>query len=132
MVRLLIVILVLAFLAYGVYYQYIETVRFSEIMGSSGNAAIDIFVNLLDFDTGCTRHELSALARKSQAWNVEMNRINTISDLDERNRQNTELMAEMMRDPAFRKLSQKFLVAGARGTKGLLETLAATRGVGLF
>ena len=130
--KIAVLLSILVFPSSGFYYYYVDTVTFAEIIGSSGNPTVDIFINLFDFDTGCTRHEINELSKKCQTWNRKMDRIMAIQDPVQRDRQHTELVAEMMRDPAFKKLTQKILGTGSRSMKSILETLSSARGIGLF
>jgi len=125
--KLIIIILIAGPSAFGFYHYYIDTVSFAELIGSTGSPAVDIFVNLFDFDTGCTRHELQQLSSKCEVWNREMERILRIPDPAEKDRQHTELVAEMMRDPVFNKLTQKVLGKGAQSLKSILETVSSER-----
>jgi len=126
------VFLTICVLAYGIYFYYIDTLSLSEIMGSSGNNTTDILVNLFDFDTGITRHEMSNLASKSKEWSERMRKIESIPDQEAKERERTRLVAEMMRDPAFKKLSQKLLSKGASAAGSALNIAKSYKSFGFF
>lgn len=130
--KLIVILLIAGPSSFGFYHYYVDTVSFAELMGKTGSPTLDIFVNLFDFDTGCTRHELQQLSSKCKVWNQEMEQILLIPDPGERDHQHTELVAEMMRDPVFKKLTQKVLGKGAQSLKGILETVSSAQGIGLF
>ena len=127
--RILILVIVLIIFGYLLYYFFIDTLKFSEITGDTKNPMANILVNLLDFDTGITRYEIYNLKNKSIKWEIETRRVLSIPDPNLRQREHEKLLAEMMRDPAFKKLSQKTL---GFGSKGILNTLQIIQGFSFF
>jgi hypothetical protein len=117
---------------YSIWYYYIDTLSMSEIVGQSDNAKVDILINLFDFDTGITRHEMRQLSQKADGWNQRMSEIMRIQDESLRQAEQEKLVAEMMRDPAFKKIAQLLFKTGAKSAKGLLEILSLLKNFNLF
>jgi hypothetical protein len=124
--------LTVASLAYGYYHYFIDTLTFAEIVGSSGNPTADIVINLFDFDTGLTRFDVHHLSEKAKIWNESWKQTETIANPAQRQAEQQILMAEMMRDPSFKKVAQRMLGMGARSTKSLLDILATVHVLGVF
>jgi hypothetical protein len=125
-------ILFVASLAYGYYHYYIDTLTFAEIVGSSGNSTADIFINLFDFDTGLTRYDVNHLSEKAKVWDESWKRTEAIADPAQRQAEQNRLLAEMMKDPSFKKVAQRMLGMGARSTKSLLDILGTAHVFGIF
>ena len=108
MARRVLILTLLFFLlaSYGYYYYFVDTLNLSEIVGSSGSPAVDIIVGIVDFDTGLTRSDVHHLSRKSAEWDLELREIQKLQDVDLRKAKEDRLLAEMMDDPAFRKMAQ--------------------------
>ncbi len=107
------IILIIAVSA-SYYYFFVDTLKVSEIVGQTNDPAMDIFVNLFDFDTGLTRWDLYNLARKSDYWDRRINEVESIPDPYLRDRERQKLVAEMMRDPAFKKINRKLFGFGGK------------------
>jgi hypothetical protein len=88
-----------------VYYQYkyVETLMLSEIVGHSEDPMINIFVNLVDFDTGLTRNDIKELKSNKEQWINRINEVETIYDPDLRGEASAKLLSEMMEDPILKK-----------------------------
>lgn len=117
---------------YSAWFYYVDTLSMSEIVGQSDSAVVDIFVNLFDFDTGITRHEISQLSQKSKGWNLRMDEIMRIQDQTQRQAEHEKLVAEMMRDPAFKKIAQMILRTVGKTAKSTLDILSSFKTFGLF
>jgi len=115
------ILLVSASAAY--YYFFVDTLTVSEIVGETNDPTVDIFVNLFDFDTGLTRWDLYNLARKSDYWDRRINEVESIPDPYLRDRERQKLVAEMMRDPAFKKISRKLFGFGGKGAYLFLKAV---------
>lgn len=113
-------------IAMGTYYHYyVDTLQLSEIVDTTGDNAATILVNLFDFDTGLTRHDIRRLSEKSPHWNRRIQEVAAIKDPARRSRAEEELVAEMMRDPAAKKVLRKLLGVGLKATGELLQFIAS-------
>ena len=118
-------ILIILFMGFGIYYFFIDTLSFAELAGKQSNPTATIFLNLFDFDTGLTRFDVINLKKKAKIWKIKERQIYSIQDPQKRKIEHEKFMAEMMQDPAFKKLSRKFLGMGAKGMQGLLNGILA-------
>lgn len=75
----------------------------SEIVGHSEDPMINIFVNLVDFDTGLTRNDIKELKSNKEQWINRINEVETIYDPDLRGEASAKLLSEMMEDPILKK-----------------------------
>jgi len=125
-------ILILIGIAYSAWYYYIDTLTLSEITGQSENATVDILINLFDFDTGITRHEMRQLSQKADGWNQRMNDIMLIEDQSLQQAEQAKLVAEMMRDPAFKKIAKLILKGGTKSIKGTSDFLRILTAFSIF
>jgi len=109
----------------GYYYHhnYVETLMLSEIVGHTDNNIVNILVNLGDFDTGLTRHDISNLKTNGNYWINRMNEVNAIADPALQEQANIKLMADMMEDPTLKKVCKIITVKGFRFALNVLETL---------
>ncbi len=121
--KTLIVVIVFVLLGYGIYYFFIDTLSFSELSGRQSSPMGSILVNLLDFDTGLTRWDAYNLKKKAIVWQEKQKYIFSIQNPELRRIENEKLMAEMMQDPGFKKLSRKILGFGGKGASGILNAL---------
>lgn len=125
--KLIIIILVAGGLSVGgyFYYQhnYVKTLMLSEIVGHSENDIVNILVNLGDFDTGLTRHDISNLKTNGNYWINRMNEVNAIQDSDLQEQANIKLMADMMEDPTMKKVCKIITAKGFEFALNVLETL---------
>lgn len=95
----------------------------SEIVGKTDNAGINIAVNLFDFDTGLTRHEISQLNDRKDYWIARIKEVEAIQDNDQKTQASTQLLSEMMDDPVLKKICSGILNFGTDISFGLLETI---------
>ena len=123
--KLGILILIILFIGFGIYYIFIDTLSFSELAGKQQNPTATIFLNLLDFDTGLTRYDVLNLKKKAEVWQAKERQIFSIQNPEIRRIEHEKLMAEMMQDPSFKKLSRKFLGMGAKGMQSILSGILA-------
>lgn len=114
------------------YYFFLSTLMFSEVIGKTKSARANIFINLLDFDTGLTRFDLYRLSKKSDYWNMRMRNVRSIRDINRRKVEEEKLTAEMMEDPAIKKITRKLLGFSANSSMAILEAAASFRSFGLF
>ena len=115
-VKLIIVAILVVALAIGAYflyrYYYVKTLMLSEIVGHTNNQIVDLLVDMADFDTGLTRHDLSNLKSKRSYWSNRINEVMNISDTEQQLEANAKLIAEMMDDPAMSKVVKIITVKG--------------------
>ncbi len=109
----------------GYYYHhnYVETLMLSEIVGHTDNDIVNILVNLGDFDTGLTRHDISNLKSNGNYWINRMNEVNAIADPALQEQANIKLMADMMEDPTMKKVCKIITAKGFEFALNVLETL---------
>jgi len=110
----------------GYYYyhrNYVDTLMLSEIVGHSDNDIVNILVNLGDFDTGLTRHDISNLKSNGNYWINRMNEVNAIQDSELQQQANIKLMAEMMEDPTMKKVCKIITTKGFEFAINIMENL---------
>ena len=106
------------------YYFFIDTLTISEIAGKQKNAKATIFLNLFDFDTGLTRYDVYRLAQKSEYWDARMKQVYSIQDPNRRNIEHEKLLAEMMEDPAFKKIARKLFGLGGKASLTIMQIIS--------
>lgn len=125
--KLIIIILIAGSLSVGGYfyyqYNYVKTLLLSEIVGQTDNDIVNILVNLGDFDTGLTRHDLNNLKSQKDYWINRMNEVNAISDPELQEQANLKLIADMMEDPTMKKVCKIITVKGFGFAVNMLETI---------
>ena len=106
--KLIIVFLLVGAIAIGGYFyynhNYVKTLMLSEIVGKPENDFVRLLVNLGDFDTGLTRHDLSQLYSKKDYWLKRINEVDNIIDPNIQAKESEKLLAEMMDDQAIKKI----------------------------
>lgn len=107
----LLVVCVLA--GYGYYHRYVDTLALSEIVGSTGKPVGDFPIDLFDFDTGLTRHDVHNLATKSEYWATRIREVESIRDPVRKRLEDETLMAEMLQDPSMKKVVQRVFGLGS-------------------
>lgn len=105
------------------YYTYIDTLMLSEIIGKSQNSVLTMAINLFDFDTGLTRHDINHISSTKDYWIKRINEVEAINDMEERSKANEKLLAEMLDDPTMKKVCKGLLIKGTDLTKALLGAL---------
>jgi hypothetical protein len=107
------------------YYQhnYVETLMLSEIVGHSENDIVNILVNLGDFDTGLTRHDISNLKSNGNYWIGRINEVNAIIDPELQQQANIKLIADMMEDPTMKKVCKIITAKGFEFAVNIIETI---------
>ena len=108
---------------YFYYYYFIQTLSLSDIMGKTNVPMVDIFVSLLDFDTGLTRYDIHNLSQKSDYWNMRMRQVESVQDPRSRQVEQEKLVAELLQDPALKKIVRKILGFGTKSAFGILQAI---------
>jgi hypoxanthine phosphoribosyltransferase len=110
-IRLILSFIAALLLAGGGYfyynYQYVETLRLSEIVGNSGNLLENMLTNIFDFDTGLTRHDMRQIEKRKDYWLQRMNDLQQISVPDQQAEEMARLYNEMSEDESMAKLRDK-------------------------
>lgn len=104
-------------------YQYVETLRLSEIVGKSGNPIEDMFTNMFDFDTGLTRHDLKQIEKRKDYWLQRVNDLKQISDSDKQAEAWARLYNDMSEDKSMAKLRDKVFEKSGEVGRLVLEVL---------
>jgi hypothetical protein len=123
--KLLIVVLLGCVALFGVWYFFIDTLSFSEIVGKGNKPRTTILINLFDFDTGLSRYDIYNLKSKSDYWATRTRNVNSISDPNRRNIENEKLMAEMMQDPSMKKIAKKVFGFGSKTALSVLNAIGS-------
>ena len=111
-IGVLLAVILLGVGSYFYYYYFVKTLRLTEIVGHTDNEIVNFIVELGDFDTGLTRHDLSNLKSKQSYWANRINEVLNISDTEQQIEANAKLIAEMMDDPAMSKIVKIITVKG--------------------
>lgn len=104
-------------------YNYVETLMLSEIVGKTNDNLTNIAVNLFDFDTGLTRHDISQLNDKKDYWLSRIKEVEAIQDTDQKTQASTQLLSEMMEDPVLKKICSGILNFGIDASFGIIEMI---------
>jgi hypothetical protein len=95
----------------------------SEIIDCRSNPKLNILTNLLDFDTGLTRHDINRLKNSKDYWINRMHEVEQIEDPYIRQIENEKLIAEMLEDPTMKKLVKGILSTGFNLAFSILEVI---------
>jgi hypothetical protein len=107
------------------YYFFIDTLTISQIVGKQSDSKATILLNIFDFDTGLTRYDLYRLSQKSDYWASRMRQVYSIQDPRKKEIEHEKLMAEMMEDPALKKIARKIIGLGGKLSIKIMEGLAS-------
>jgi len=116
---------VLALIAFAVWRQYFDTLSFSELVGKQQNAKVSIFMNLFDFDTSLTRHDVARLQKRASYWERRIDEVNRIQDPAKWQVENEKLLAEMLEDPSIKKIAHKTLGISKDAFFGTIKAISA-------
>lgn len=97
----------------------------SEIISKTDDNLTNIAVNLFDFDTGLTRHDINHLKNNKDYWIARIKEVEAIDDPDCKAKANTQLLSDMMDDPTLKKLTKIITSMGLSVAINLLETLSS-------
>lgn len=121
---LIIIILCVSIGSYSYYsYNYVKTLLLSEIVGRTDNASINLAVNLFDFDTELTRHDLNQLKDNKDYWISRIKEIDTIQNSDQKQQASIQLLSDMMEDPVLKKICSGILNLGTNVSLGLIGAI---------
>lgn len=82
---ILLLLLTVCVAAYSYYRNnYVKTLMLSEIVGETDNSAINLAINLFDFDTELTRHDISKLRENKDYWISRIKEVDTIQNADQK------------------------------------------------
>jgi len=110
--------------SYYYYHQnYVETLTLNEIVGHTDNPLVNIAINLADFDTGLTRHDIKQLSENKGYWLQRINEVEAISDPNTKEHASYMLLDEMMEDPVLKKILSGVLNLGINVAFSLLGTV---------
>lgn len=110
--------------SYYYYHQnYVETLTLNEIVGHTDNPLVNIAINLADFDTGLTRHDLKQLFENKDYWLQRIKEVEAISDPVTKEHASYMLLDEMMEDPVLKKIFSGILNLGSDVSLGLIEMI---------
>lgn len=112
-------IVIVAALAGGVYYYFIDTQKFSEVTGKTGSRFTDSIVSLVDFDTGLTRYDVYRIKHRRGYWQAKMDKVAAIKDASQREIEYKKLMDEMKNDSTLKKLIDKGMDKAGEILKGM-------------
>ena len=116
-IKLIVIIVLAGTLSIGGYYyykhNYIDTLMLSEIVGKTENPTINILVNLGDFNTGLTRHDIKQLKDNKAYWLGRIQEVDAIGDPDQKEQASLKLLSDMMNDPVLKKICNGILNLGS-------------------
>lgn len=123
-VVVLLLLLTVSVVAYSYYRNnYVKTLMLSEIVGETDNSAIDLAINLFDFDTKLTRQDISTLRENKDYWISRIKEVDTIQNPDQKQQASIKLLSDMMEDPALKKICSAILNLGTNVSFGLIESI---------
>ncbi len=101
--------IVIILVAFGIWYYFIDTLTFPQIIGDDIDDIIqyfDILVNRLEFDTEISRYTFNKLKFKVAKWDKRLQEIDRINDPTSRDKEREKVIQEIMSDPAVKKLTK--------------------------
>jgi hypothetical protein len=104
-------------------YNYVQTLMLSEIVGKTDNSLANIAVNIFDFDTGLTRHDISQLKSKKDYWLKRTNEVESIVDPTLKQEESLKLINEMLEDPTMKKIFKGTLTQSSGLLNQILSSL---------
>ena len=126
-INLIIKLLLICGLTYGGYYyyqrNYVDTLMLSEIVGHTDNMGVNIAVDLVDFNTGITRHDINQLQKNKDYWISRIQEVEAIDDTNLKGQASTQLLSEMMEDPVLKKICTGIFKLGTNTSFGLIEMI---------
>jgi len=126
-IRLILSLIVALLFAGGGYYyyqyQYVETLRLSEIVGKPDNSLEEMFTNMFDFDTGLTRHDLKQIGKRKDYWLQRVDALDRIADPDQQAEAWAKLYNDMGEDKSMAKLRDKVFEKSGELGRLVLEAL---------
>lgn len=126
-IKVIIIGLIVTSLTAGSYfyyqYNYVQTLMLSEIVGKTDNSLANIAVNIFDFDTGLTRHDISQLKSKKDYWVKRTNEVESITDPTLKQEESLKLIDEMLEDPTMKKIFKGTLTLSSDLLDQILSSL---------
>ena len=123
--KLIAIIVIVGGVLIGSYYyyhhNYVETLMLSEIVGHTDNPVVNIAINLGDFDTDLSRHDINVLKDNKDYWLARIQEVESIENSDLKEQASTELLSDMMEDPVLKKICSGVLQMGTSTAFGLIE-----------
>lgn len=125
--KLIFLILFIGSVSFGGYYyyqrNYVETLMLSEIIGSSNSPVENLIINLTDFDTGLTRHDIQQLKTNKDYWLTRIQKSDAIRDPGLKEQAETQLLADMMNDPILKKIGKGIFKFGSNASIELIKII---------
>jgi hypothetical protein len=107
---------------WGGWFYFGQTLRLTQVVGQQTAPLAMLAVNLMDFDTGLTRYDVSVLEGKANYWRLRIRQIELMTD-SQQQQASAILFKEICSEPAALKLIQKVLPLGNDVTVQLLKSL---------
>lgn len=123
---ILVILLLTTALASSYYYykyNYISTLMLSEIVGETDNMFANLAINIFDFDTGLTRHDIKQLNDKKDYWITRINELEEIQDADQKQQATIQLFADFFDEPAIKKIKSKLIALSPDTILELIKTI---------
>lgn len=96
--------IVIILVAFGIWYYFIDTLTFPQIIGDGVSQNVGMLVNMFDFDTEISRYNFNKLKFKVAKWDKRLQEIDRINDPTSRDKEREKVIQEIMSDPAVKKL----------------------------
>lgn len=96
--------IVIILVAFGIWYYFIDTLTFSQIIGDDVSQNAGMLVNMFDFDTEISRYNFNKLKFKVARWDKRLQETDRINDLTSRNKEREKVIQEIVSDPTVKKL----------------------------
>ena len=124
-VILVILLLTTAILSSYYYYNYnyVHKLMLSEIIGKTDNVMANLAINIFDFDTGLTRHDIKQLNDKKDYWITRINQLDEIQDADQKQQATIQLLADFLDEPVVKKLKSKLIALSPDTILELIKTI---------
>ena len=106
---------------FGYQYYYVETLWLSEIIDAKDSSITKIAVNIFDYNTELSRHDLQSIKSSKDYWLNRVAEIDLIQDKDLKKKENEKLVEEILQDPAMKKIFKGTVSKTAEFIKELLN-----------
>ena len=96
--------IIIILVAFGIWYYFIDTLTFSQIIGDDVSQNVGMLVNMFDFDTEISRYNFNKLKFKVAKWDKKLQEIDRNNDPTSRDKEREKVIQEIVSDPTVKKL----------------------------
>jgi hypothetical protein len=106
--KIIVFILLISTVSVGSYYyyryNYVQTLKLSEIVGTTDDSLTNLAVSLMDFDTGLTRNDLNKIKSSKEYWIKRLQDVEIIQNPELKAQEYEKILKDLMDDPTMSKI----------------------------